>query len=348
MKLVLSRFACVRRDRDRLVAEGPGAPPVHLEDPRSALLLAALVRARPLEEAAAEAGLDGEQAQAVVEPLLAAGVLVEPDEADREKAGPWTMPERLVHARSRSWRPAGPARRPPRPLAASPWEPVVELERPDLDALERDDPPFAAVQAARRSIREHHHEPLPAAALGEFLYRVGRVEDLYEAAPGMTLALRPYPAAGAMYELELYPLVGACSGVEPGLYHYAADHHRLARVCAPGPETDSLLRAAAAGMGVTEAPQVLVIVAGRLERLAWKYNALAYTLMLKNVGVLLQTMYLTATAMGLAGCAIGTGDADVFAAATGLDPADQASVGEFALGRPSSRSTASAAMRSPS
>ena len=70
--------------------------------------------------------------------------------------------------------------------------------------------------------------------------------------------------------------------------------------------------------------------------------------MLKNVGVLMQTMYLTATAMGLAGCAVGSGDADVFAAATGLDPDDQPSVGEFCLGQRSSSSTASAAIPSPS
>src|SRR5215470_14686816 len=53
---------------------------------------------------------------------------------------------------------------------------------------------------------------------------------------------------------------------------------------------------------------------------------------LKHVGVLYQTMYLTATAMGLAPCAVGGGNADLFAKATGLDPYSEASVGEFLLG----------------
>jgi hypothetical protein len=45
-------------------------------------------------------------------------------------------------------------------------------------------------------------------------------------------------------------------------------------------------------------------------------------------------MYLTATAMGLAPCAIGGGDADLFARAAGTDYCAETSVGEFLLGSP--------------
>jgi SagB-type dehydrogenase family enzyme len=347
MMLVLSEFACLRREADQLVAEGPDAPPVALDDALGALINA-FVTARTLGEAAAAAGVSESEAEQLVEPLVAAGVVVDADRAAREHASPWRLPERLVHGRSRSWRPAGAADVPPPAIVASPWAPAVDLDRPDLDRLERDDPPFAWVQGARRSLREHSREPLPAAALGEFLYRVGRIEDIVEIVPGMTLAPRPYPGAGALYELELYPVVSACGEIAPGLYHYAADSHRLGLVTPASAATDELLRAAAAGMGVTTPPHVLLVIVGRLARLAWKYDALAYTLMLKDVGVLMQTMYLAATAMGLAGCAVGSGDADLFAAATRLDPDDQASVGEFCLGQPSSSATDSATTRSPS
>jgi len=43
-------------------------------------------------------------------------------------------------------------------------------------------------------------------------------------------------------------------------------------------------------------------------------------------------MYLVATAMGLAPCALGSGDTELFAKATGLDRLAEASVGEFMLG----------------
>ena len=59
---------------------------------------------------------------------------------------------------------------------------------------------------------------------------------------------------------------------------------------------------------------------------------MAYATTLKNVGVLYQTMYLVATAMGLAPCALGCGDSDAFARAAGADYYAEPSVGEFLLG----------------
>jgi hypothetical protein len=52
----------------------------------------------------------------------------------------------------------------------------------------------------------------------------------------------------------------------------------------------------------------------------------------RSSGVLFQTMYLAATAMGLGPCAVGCGDADLFARAAGTDYCVETSVGEFLLG----------------
>ena len=51
------------------------------------------------------------------------------------------------------------------------------------------------------------------------------------------------------------------------------------------------------------------------------------------VGSMIQTFYLTATDMGLGGCAIGTGNIDLFAKMTGLEFHVEGPVGQFALGR---------------
>jgi SagB-type dehydrogenase family enzyme len=59
---------------------------------------------------------------------------------------------------------------------------------------------------------------------------------------------------------------------------------------------------------------------------------MAYSVILKNVGALYQTMYLVATAMDLAPCALGGGDSDLFARAAGLEYTVETSVGEFLLG----------------
>jgi SagB-type dehydrogenase family enzyme len=79
-------------------------------------------------------------------------------------------------------------------------------------------------------------------------------------------------------------------------------------------------------------PQVVLVIAARFGRVMWKYDAVAYSLVLKHVGVYMQTVYLVATAMDLAVCGVGGGDAADFATATGLDYYAQGSVGELVLG----------------
>jgi SagB-type dehydrogenase family enzyme len=67
---------------------------------------------------------------------------------------------------------------------------------------------------------------------------------------------------------------------------------------------------------------------------AWKYSSIAYALILRDAGVLLQTLYLMATDAGLGGCAIGTAHIELFAKMTGLEFHVESPVAQFALGRP--------------
>ena len=78
-------------------------------------------------------------------------------------------------------------------------------------------------------------------------------------------------------------------------------------------------------------PDVLFVIAARFPRVSWKYESIAYSLILKDVGVLFQTMYLVATAMSLSPYALGRGDPDLFCRVAGTDFAQESSVGEFAL-----------------
>jgi oxazoline/thiazoline dehydrogenase len=331
MKLVLSRFACLRLAGDGLVAEGlHERVPI---DPPAVALLARLTQPRALADAARDAGVDPDAAGALVQPLVDAGILVDAERHEHEQSGPWDFEDLRFHTSTRppsasEWMRIWP---PPPPLPPRRGEDRIELARPDHDALERADPPFAAVQTRRRSIRAPGPNPLTASQLGEFLYRVGRVEDVWEAGPELSHAARPYPAAGALYEIELYVAVNACEGVASGLYHYRGDEHALTRLSGRTAEVDELLANAAWGMGVEELPSVLLVLSARFGRISWKYGPLAYSLTLKNVGVVLHTMYLAATAMGLAPCAVGTGDSALFARATGIERDDETSVGEFCL-----------------
>jgi SagB-type dehydrogenase family enzyme len=126
--------------------------------------------------------------------------------------------------------------------------------------------------------------------------------------------------------------VETCDGLPSGLYHYNPLDHQLHGVAARNAHIEQLLRDAQAAAALSSVPQVLITLTSRFQRLSWKYRSIAYATTLKNVGVLYQTMYLVATAMGLAPCALGGGNAALFAEAIGTDYCAESSVGEFALG----------------
>jgi SagB-type dehydrogenase family enzyme len=206
---------------------------------------------------------------------------------------------------------------------------IVELETSDIERLRQDDRSFTAVNEDRRTIRCYGHPPLHRRQLGEFLYRVAR-ERSTDAIETMQHGSRPYPGGGALYELEIYLSVAACDGLPAGLYHYRPAEHRLSRLPARPELVAALLRKAAQTSETV--PQVLLSITARFPRVFWKYESMAYALILKDVGVLYQTMYLAAEAMGLGACALGGGDSDLFAAASGVDYYAESSVGEFLIG----------------
>ena len=343
--LTLSRFAAARREGDEIVVESPLASARMLvHDATVMTLITELV----LGAGTAPAPLPERVTDAVLRDLVSAGLATPRTTETAPDLRLWNPHDLWFHARSRmgnggysgtgfgrtNWAKPffepPPARREPFPGKA------VELHRPDLEALRRSDHPLTAVVEDRRSIRAHDDEsPVTVEQLGELLYRSAG-ERTRMTRDGVEHPSRPYPCGGAAYELELYPVVRRACGLAAGMYHYDSREHKLRLVREPGPETGRLIRAAASSAMMPALPQVLIVVAARFGRLMPTYEELGYSLVLKHVGVLYQTMYLVATSMGLAACALGASDAMAFTQATGLDYMAESSVGEFLLGgRPS-------------
>lgn len=328
-RVVLSRFSILHRSGDALVVESPLASHrLRIADGAVLAILGDLTK--PIAVGGA-----GEVPARVLRDLHRTGLAVsEPDAEDSElPLRQWSAPDLWFHGRSRAGNGgydgtgfarthgagALPEASEPRPAGTA----VVGLPRPDLHRLRATDPPLAAVLEDRRSIRAYDEEaPITADQLGELLYRCARDRG----------AGRPYPSGGSAYELEVYPVVRRARGLGPGLYHYDTGAHRLSAVRSAGPETDRLLATAAAGASLPVPPQVLLVLSARFGRLMRRYEEIPYSLILKHVGVLSQSFYLAATAMGLAVCAIGAGDSAAFSAATGFEMAVEGSVGELALG----------------
>jgi SagB-type dehydrogenase family enzyme len=340
----LSRFAYCRIDGGGWVLECPrGHAVVYLHSPAALRLLHALARPCTAAALAEAGGLDEAGALHFLNLLANAEALaaVEPGRPSPEDAdpvlAPWEFHDLLYHSRSRLGRHDNPYggtfpfkdRFPLLPVIKPETSTeAIPLYRPDLERLRREDVPFTQVLESRSSRREPGDPPLSAAQLGEFLYRSARVKKMVEAAG---VSFRPSPAGGALHELEIYPVVRDCTGLEPGLYHYNPLDHALYRVAALTPLVSALVELARFTSDHDKPPQVLLVLAARFQRLQLKYRSVCYAVILKNVGALYQTMYLVATAMGLSPCGLGGGHSDLFAQAAGLDYYAETAVGEFLL-----------------
>jgi SagB-type dehydrogenase family enzyme len=159
----------------------------------------------------------------------------------------------------------------------------------------------------------------------------------------MEIAARPYPSGGASYELELYLAVDRCEGLERGFFHYDAARHALVPIAASAPQLKAMLVDAQLFMGAPDVPQILITMAARFGRVSWKYSGIAYSLILKHVGVLMQTVYLMATEMELGACAVGGANIDLFAKMTGIEFHVEGSVGQIVIGRGADDGSAPAA-----
>lgn len=346
-RYVLSRFAALQRDRGGLVASSPlSTVAVGCVDPRLAAVLAMMAGdACDVAAVADQLAVDRAVAGRVLDELLSARVLVSQADSvaeyDQAPLAFWSPEELRLHERSRAGRHALPiggtyrfrGRVAPEPLHRTfPAAPVVPLRVPDLSVVAKTEEPLTAVVAARRTVRRNDADrPLTVDQLAEFLYRVQHTTAAGEVG-GQQVGRRPYPGGGGIYELEIYPLVSRCAGLAPGLYHYDSMGHQLAELGGESAGAELVLRYARAAAGMSESPQVLLVITARVHRVMWKYEGMSYAMMLKNAGVLTELMYLVATSMGLAPCALGAGDSAAFAALADVDPLAEPSVAEFLLG----------------
>jgi SagB-type dehydrogenase family enzyme len=354
--LVLSRFAYLRRRGNDMVLESPRSGALFkICDPKIAAAVAMLSAPQPLKRFRRQEGFPGVELLAL---LVECRILfkldassdsgLRPDEGD-DSLVLWDFHDLLFHARSTEGRHANPmggvypyAGVMPSPPAVRPRWPGTPIDLRAVSAAASPPlSPAATLLRERHSTRSFDEQrPITLAELARFLDGAARVQSTWESpldfgdgGPVVEYAVRPYPSGGGSYGLELYLAVERCEGLARGFYHYDAGGHALVPIGVRAQEFDALLAGAGFAMDAPAAPQILIIIAARFGRTSWKYSSLAYALILKDAGVLTQTLYLMATDMGLGGCAIGTANIDLFAKMTGIEFHVEGPVGQFALGR---------------
>jgi SagB-type dehydrogenase family enzyme len=343
----------MRRRANDMVLESPRAGALFkICDARIATALAALAIPQPIKQLRRQDAFPGLELLALlvdcqilfkVDPARDSGVrLAEGD----DNLVLWDFHDLLFHARSTEGRHANPLGgvypyadiMPPLPAVRPRW-PGKTI---GLHASRGQSQPMSP---AARLLRERHstrsfddRRPITVAELARFLDGTARVQSKFEgrfddASPAVEYAVRPYPSAGGSYELELYLAVDACEGLARGFYHYDAGAHALVPIAVSPQELEAQLRGAQFATAAPAVPQILITIAARFGRVSWKYSSIAFSLILKDVGALMQTFYLMAADMGLGGCAIGIANIDLFAKMTGIAFHVEGPVGQFALGR---------------
>jgi SagB-type dehydrogenase family enzyme len=351
--LALSRFAYLRRRADEMVLESPRARALfRICDPAIAAVLAAMAVPRQIKQLRQTGGFPGDEFLAllvdceILFKVPAAGGSLRTDEGD-DHLVLWDFHDLLFHARSTEGRHANPLGGTYLYAGAIAPQPAVRPSWPGqrIDLRKLPSPPAEAGRAAARLLSERHStrdfdadRPITLAELAHFLDSTARLQSTFTSSPGdgeppLTFAPRPYPSGGGSYELELYLAVDTCQGLARGFYHYDAGEHALVSIDVRSQDVETMLKRAQYAMNAPALPQIAITITARFARVSWKYSSIAYSLILKDVGVLMQTLYLMATDMGLGGCAIGSTGIDLFEKMTGIGFHIEGPVGIFTLGR---------------
>lgn len=347
----LSRFAFIRREEDHFLLESSiGQARIVICDQRVLDLIGLLSSFKIANELDAESCFSTNVLHTLINVLHAGDFLEYNIPSGTPQADElWNFHDLLFHTRTRygrhnynlggTYRFIG--KRPPKTAIRRESNALAEIMLPVPGEAELNtSKTLNDCLAQRQSTR--HFDGLDLHKLGLLLYRCLRIRGTrpYEVqnAAGDTeeieLLSAPYPSGGGMYELHFYLTIYDCDGLEPGFYHYNAFDHSLSLLQRRNNNTDAMMWYARACMGSETFPPAVITFSADFERMFWKYEHMAYAAILKNVGVIFQTLYLVATDLDLGACAIGNGNIEVLKHLTGKPLLQESSVGEFILGNP--------------
>jgi SagB-type dehydrogenase family enzyme len=183
---------------------------------------------------------------------------------------------------------------------AEPFTPK-RYERADYSAL----PTGATIAGAglestlrrRRTTRRFTREPVTWDQLSTILGYAFGIQGYQDGGPFGPVPVKASPAAGARHEAEAYVISPGSADIEPGVFHYDAEKHAVARIAElPAGGVDDIVYHQPACTG---AP-IMIFSTVVLSRLSTKYrHPRAYRLWMYDIGHVGQTLALTATALGL-------------------------------------------------
>jgi SagB-type dehydrogenase family enzyme len=245
------------------------------------------------------AGHTPEQLANLLQSLTEAGLVRQVDD-DHTTHTEWTAAELAVHAQAAL---GG------KPSVRRKDIPPARLHHPEaIDTIPLPDGPDTPSHAlndvlnSRRSIRNYADTPLTLEQLGTCLYRAARVRGRIGPEFWQTTR-RPSASGGGRHSIEIYLFIRNTEGLQPGAYHYDPFDHSLEFLQRWNPEQAELQqRLICAATLVDDPPPVSLYFASYYRRVQCKYGGMSLSVVYRDTGCLIQTLYLVANDLGLAPC----------------------------------------------
>lgn len=158
--------------------------------------------------------------------------------------------------------------------------------------------------------------------LQELAYLLWMTQGVKEVAGNaIRMSVRTVPSAGSRHALETYLYISRVEGLNPGLYHYLANEHKL-EFLGYRKEQNQELSAAFLGQTYFAASAVAFIWTAIPYRMEWRYQEWAAKYILLDAGHMCQNLYLAGESLGCSVCAVGAYEQELADAFLGLEKKD--------------------------
>lgn len=157
---------------------------------------------------------------------------------------------------------------------------------------------FHALTRARRSRRDYPGLAVSRDEFDALLHTACGVTGVLSQA-GREAPLRAYPSSGALYAVEIYPVVFRVEGLESAIYHYRAVENEL-EIVKPDLDPTRLLAALLpVEREMVAGSAAMICLTGCFPRHERKYGEGGYRMLVAEAGHLSQNLILAATALDL-------------------------------------------------
>lgn len=177
---------------------------------------------------------------------------------------------------------------------------------------------FHELTRQRRSRRDYNGTPISLSQLEALLHTACGVTGTLRWSD-RELKLRAYPASGALYAVEIYPVVFDVDGLDAGVYHYLPAENEMEQLAKDFDRQRFIAAMLPVERQMVGAASAMICLVGEFPRHEAKYGQGGYRMMVAEAGHISQNLVLAATALGVAARPFGGVFDDLINTDLGLD-----------------------------